>query len=69
MPFLERLSRSNIVKIVLTIRDGSIIGLRAYVRKGRQVPPGSRVTTVAGIPLSRALELEKGTYRKLRQSF
>jgi hypothetical protein len=53
----------------VTIGDGSIIGLRAYVRKGRQVPPGSRVTTVAGIPLSRALELEKGTYRKLRQSF
>jgi carbonic anhydrase/acetyltransferase-like protein (isoleucine patch superfamily) len=53
----------------VTIGDGSIIGLRAYVRKGRQVPPGSRVTSVAGIPLSRALELEKGTYRKLRQSF
>ena len=52
----------------VTIGDGSVIGLRAYVRRGRQVPPGTRVTTLAGLPLARAMELERGTYRKLRQA-
>jgi len=52
----------------VTIGDGSVIGLKAYVRRGRQVPPGSRVTTLAGLPLARALDLEKGTYRKPRQA-
>jgi carbonic anhydrase/acetyltransferase-like protein (isoleucine patch superfamily) len=51
----------------VTIGDGSVIGLKAYVRRGRQVPPGSRVTSLAGLPIARALELERGTYRKLRQ--
>lgn len=51
----------------VTIGDGSVIGLKAYVRRGRQVPPGSRVTSLAGLPIGRALELERGTYRKLRQ--
>ncbi len=51
----------------VTIGDGSVIGLKAYVRRGRHVPAGSRITTVAGMPLARALELERGTYRKMRQ--
>ncbi len=50
----------------VTIGDGSIIGMKAFVRKGKQMPAGSRMTTVAGLPLSRAQALERGTYTKIR---
>jgi hypothetical protein len=50
----------------VTIGDGSVIGMKVYIRKGRQIPAGSRLTTVAGLSFQRALDLEKETYRKLR---
>jgi hypothetical protein len=50
----------------VTIGDGSVIGMKAYVRKGKQIPPGTRMTTVAGLPYSRALDLERGTYGRVR---
>jgi succinyltransferase-like protein len=50
----------------VTVGDGSVIGMKSYVRKGKRVPPGSRMTSLAGLPFSTALELEKGTYGKLR---
>ena len=50
----------------VTIGDGSVIGMKAYVRKGKQVPPGTRMTTVAGMPVSRALDLERGTFGRMR---
>jgi hypothetical protein len=52
----------------VTIGDGSVIGMKAYVRKGKQLPPGSRMTSVAGVPFARALDLERGTYRRIRAS-
>jgi len=50
----------------VSIGDGSIIGMKAYVRKGKQIPAGSRMTSVAGLSLARALDLERGTYRKIK---
>jgi carbonic anhydrase/acetyltransferase-like protein (isoleucine patch superfamily) len=52
----------------VTIGDGSVIGMKTYVRKGRQIPPGTHMTTVAGIPIARAVALEKGTFRKLQET-
>jgi carbonic anhydrase/acetyltransferase-like protein (isoleucine patch superfamily) len=52
----------------VTIGDGSVIGMKAYVRKGRQIPPGTHITTLAGIPISRALDLERNTFKKLRET-
>ena len=50
----------------VTIGDGSVIGMKAYVRKGKQIPPGTRMTSVAGLPYSRALDLERGTFGRRR---
>jgi carbonic anhydrase/acetyltransferase-like protein (isoleucine patch superfamily) len=50
----------------VTIGDGSVIGMKVYIRKGTQIPPGSRLTVVAGLSFRRALELERQNYRKLR---
>lgn len=50
----------------VTVGDGSIIGMKAYVRKGKQIPAGSRMTSVAGLPLSRALDLERGTFKRIK---
>jgi hypothetical protein len=50
----------------VTIGDGSVIGMKSYVRKGKQIPPGTRMTSLAGLPFSTALELEKGTYGRVR---
>ena len=49
----------------VTVGDGSVVGMKAYVRKGVQIPAGTRITTVAGLPFGRALDLERGTYRRL----
>jgi hypothetical protein len=50
----------------VTIGDGSVIGMKAYVRRGKHLPPGSRLSSMAGLPLERALDLERGTYRRIR---
>ncbi len=50
----------------VTIGDGSVIGMKAYVRKGKQIPAGTKMTSVAGLPYSRALDLERGTYGRPR---
>ena len=52
----------------VTVGDGSVIGMRAYVRKGKQIPPGTRITSVAGLPFGRALDLERGTFRRTRSA-
>jgi hypothetical protein len=49
----------------VTVGDGSVIGLKAYLRRGRHVPPGSRITAVAGVSIERAIALERGTVRKV----
>jgi hypothetical protein len=50
----------------VTIGDGCVIGMKAYVRKGKQIPAGTKMTSVAGLPYSRALDLERGTYGRPR---
>jgi hypothetical protein len=50
----------------VAIGDRSVIGMKVWVRKGRQVPPGSRLTTVAGLPFSKALDLERAAIRRPR---
>jgi hypothetical protein len=50
----------------VTIGDDSVIGMKAYIRKGKQIPPGTRMTSVAGLRYSRALDLERGTFRRVR---
>jgi carbonic anhydrase/acetyltransferase-like protein (isoleucine patch superfamily) len=50
----------------VTVGDGSIVGMKAFVRKGKQLPAGSRMTAVAGLPLSRAADLERGTYTRIK---
>jgi hypothetical protein len=52
----------------VTIGDGSVVGMKSYVRKGRTLPPGSRLTSVAGLSLSRARDLERGTFSRIRQT-
>lgn len=52
----------------VTVGDGSVIGMRAYVRKGKRIPPGTRITTVAGLPFGRALDLERGTFSRVRSA-
>ena len=52
----------------VTVGDGSVIGMRAYVRKGKQIPPGTRITSVAGLPFERALDLERGTFTRVRSA-
>ena len=52
----------------VTIGDGSVIGMKAYVRRGRHLPPGTHMTSLAGIPIERARALEKGTFKKLRET-
>jgi carbonic anhydrase/acetyltransferase-like protein (isoleucine patch superfamily) len=49
----------------VTVGDGSVVGMKAYVRKGVQIPAGTRITTVAGLPFGRALDLERGTHKRL----
>ena len=42
--------------------------MKAYVRKGVQIPPGMRVAAVAGLPYGRAFALEKGAFKRIRPS-
>jgi hypothetical protein len=44
----------------VTIGDGSVIGLRVHLRKGTQVPPGSRILCPAGMSPHRVHEIEHG---------
>jgi hypothetical protein len=44
----------------VTVGDGSTIGLRAYVRRNRRIPPGSRIHSLAGLGPRRTYELERG---------
>jgi hypothetical protein len=50
----------------VTVGDGSIIGMKAYVRRGKKLPAGTRMTAVAALPMGRALELERGTYARIK---
>jgi carbonic anhydrase/acetyltransferase-like protein (isoleucine patch superfamily) len=52
----------------VTVGDGAVVGMHAYVRKGAQVPAGTVVTGVGSMPFGRALDLERGTYRKIRSA-
>jgi carbonic anhydrase/acetyltransferase-like protein (isoleucine patch superfamily) len=42
------------------IGDNSTVGLRVYVRKGRKIPPGSRITSLAGMDARDIHDLERG---------
>ncbi len=44
----------------VTVGDGAVIGMRAYVRKDKQIPPGEHIAAMAGLPARRLFELEKG---------
>jgi acetyltransferase-like isoleucine patch superfamily enzyme len=44
----------------VTIGDGSVIGLRSHVRRGTNVPPGSRLISPAGLSPERVYEIERG---------
>jgi len=44
----------------VSIGDGCVVGLRAYLRKGRTVPPGNRISSLAGLDSRRIRALEKG---------
>jgi acetyltransferase-like isoleucine patch superfamily enzyme len=41
------------------IGDGSTVGLRVYVRKGRRIPPHSRITSLAGMDARDVHEIER----------
>lgn len=43
----------------VTIGDGSTIGLHSYIRKNKRIPPGSRITTLAGLSAREIYELER----------
>ncbi len=43
----------------VTIEDGAVVGMRAYVREGRRIPRGSRIASMAGLPAERLLDLER----------
>jgi hypothetical protein len=44
----------------VTVGDGSVIGMHAHLRKGKQLPPGSRIASVAGLSFDRVNEIERG---------
>jgi hypothetical protein len=44
----------------VTVGDNSVIGMRAYIRKGKQLPAGTRMAAVAGLSFERVNDLERG---------
>jgi acetyltransferase-like isoleucine patch superfamily enzyme len=49
----------------VTVGDGATVGIRAYIRKGRRIPPGAHVAAVGYLPVREALEMERGRPRRL----
>jgi acetyltransferase-like isoleucine patch superfamily enzyme len=43
----------------VTVGDGCVVGLRAYLRKGRTVPPGSRISSLAGLDSRQIRAMER----------
>jgi acetyltransferase-like isoleucine patch superfamily enzyme len=43
----------------VTVGDGCVVGLRAYLRKGRTVPPGSRISSLAGLDSRQIRAIER----------
>jgi serine acetyltransferase len=48
----------------VTVGDGAVIGMHSYVRKDRQIPPGTHIAAMAGLPTRRLYELERGDWSK-----
>ncbi len=44
----------------VSIGAGSIIGLKSYIRQGKVLPPGTRLTSVGGVDFPTARRLERG---------
>lgn len=44
----------------VTLGDGATVGIMAYVRKGRRIPPGAHVVSVGGLAVREVLRLERG---------
>jgi carbonic anhydrase/acetyltransferase-like protein (isoleucine patch superfamily) len=51
----------------VTVGDNSVIGMRAYIRKGKQLPAGTRMAAVAGLSFERVNDLERGERGTRRQ--
>ena len=45
---------------MVEIGDNSTVGLGVYVRKGRKIPPGSRITSLSGMDARGIHDLERG---------
>jgi hypothetical protein len=52
----------------VTVGDGAVVGMHSYVRKGAQVPAGATISTVGSLPFRQAIDIERGTYRKIRSA-
>lgn len=50
----------------VTVGDGSVIGMRAYVRRGKRIPPGTRIASLAGLTFKRVNEIERGIFWRMR---
>jgi serine acetyltransferase len=44
----------------VSVGDGATVGMRAYIRKDKQIPPGIHIAAMAGLPARRLFELERG---------
>lgn len=44
----------------VTVGEGCVVGLHSYVRSGRVIPDGSVITSLAGIDVRTAREIERG---------
>jgi acetyltransferase-like isoleucine patch superfamily enzyme len=44
----------------VSVGDGATVGMRAYIRKDKQIPAGVHIAAMAGLPARRLFELERG---------
>jgi hypothetical protein len=50
----------------VTLGDGATVGIMAYVRKGRHIPPGAHVVSVGGLAVREVLRMETGRRPRTR---
>jgi len=47
------------ISSAVTIGSDCLIGIRSYLRRGTRVPDGTRMTSLAGLPLREMYRVEK----------
>jgi acetyltransferase-like isoleucine patch superfamily enzyme len=55
-----RIGAHSVICAGVTVGDGAVVGIRAFLRKGTKVPPGTQVAAPGWMSPRDILELEKG---------